>query len=100
MPPEPVVGAVGVHDLLAGWRKSLQRELAPAGERQPVARGSAIIAARWEQERKVRASGDDHEASLASLPPATAVITDRDRGEPAVRPIRVVIAEDSYLIRD
>jgi uncharacterized membrane protein YvlD (DUF360 family) len=37
MPPEQVVGAVGVHDLLSGWRRSLQRELTPAGE--PVARG-------------------------------------------------------------
>ncbi len=32
LPPEPVVGAASVHDLLAGWRWSLQGDpvLAPA----------------------------------------------------------------------
>jgi hypothetical protein len=31
-PAEPIVGAVGVHDLLSGWRESLQREAAePVG---------------------------------------------------------------------
>ncbi len=29
MPPEPVVGAAAVHDLLAGWRRSLQSEERP-----------------------------------------------------------------------
>ncbi len=29
MPPDPVVGAAAVHDLLAGWRRSLQNEERP-----------------------------------------------------------------------
>ncbi|MGO9792974.1 MAG: alkaline phosphatase family protein, partial [Solirubrobacteraceae bacterium] len=37
MPPEPIVGAAGVHRVLSGWRQALQREAAGPRTNKPTA---------------------------------------------------------------